>query len=219
MKWMCIIALAPELGIAMAADEFWQAWKLTGRVGSPGFTMTHAFYALMGGFIIAVPAEAEGETLHDEGKVHVEGDQARSEPLQNLEYFTINSRAVPRPHPGFHSAEKYEMVDVVALAGFRSITQEKEHPSVFPRVAEDIKNQAKSDPLTKAFAVLQCTWLIVQSIARTSKGLELTELELTTLAFTTCAFIMYGFWWFKPFDAQRPVQVLSLDSETIYQVL
>ncbi|KAL2818661.1 hypothetical protein BJX63DRAFT_429160 [Aspergillus granulosus] len=83
---------------------------------------------------------------------------------------------------------------------------------------EDINNQAKSDPLTKAFAILQCTWLIIQSIARASQGLRLTELKLTTLAFTACAFIMYGFWWCKPFDAQRPIQLLCLDSETASQI-
>ncbi|KAL3442414.1 hypothetical protein BJX65DRAFT_321536 [Aspergillus insuetus] len=200
MKWMCTIALAPELGIAMAADEFWQAWKLKKRVGSSRFTLTHAFYALMGGFVIAVPVQTDGNSQPNEAKMQAtttESGQAPSKYLQNLEYFSVNSRTPPPTEDEF-----------------------TEGPLFFPRVTEDdIKNQAKSDPLTKAFAILQCMWLIVQSIARTSRGLPLSELELTALAFTLCAFIMYVFWWCKPFDAQRPTRVLCLDPETVAQIL
>ncbi|KAL2786910.1 hypothetical protein BJX66DRAFT_341696 [Aspergillus keveii] len=208
----------------MAADEFWQAWKLTKRVDSLGFCMTHAFYALMGGFIITVPAEDEGET-HPQGPTEAKGPTVTTEsghalqlskPPQKLEYFSINSTS----RSIFDDErERYELIDPVAVAVFKAITQETESALFFPRITEeDTKNQAKSDSLTKAFAVLQCTWLIVQSISRTSQGFLLTELELTTLAFTICAVIMYGFWWCKPFDAQRPIRLLCLDPQTVSQV-
>ncbi|KAL2838265.1 hypothetical protein BJY01DRAFT_251064 [Aspergillus pseudoustus] len=223
VKWMCMIAIAPEFGIAMAADEFWQAWKLTRKVGCAGFTITHAFYALMGGFVIAVPAETNSQAQAVEAKPS--SDATESAPdlptpdLRKLEYFSIISISPP---PAQHSdhPEDYELIDSVAVATiFPSVTQESASTLFFPRVTEeDIKNQAKSDPLTKALAILQCTWLIIQSIARTSQGLRLTELELTTLAFTACAFTMYTFWWCKPFDAQRPIQLLCLDSKTASQV-
>ncbi|KAJ0414206.1 hypothetical protein BJY00DRAFT_295527 [Aspergillus carlsbadensis] len=222
-KWMCIIAIAPEFGIAMAADEWWHAWKLTTRVGSPGFTVTHAFYALMGGFVIAVPAPAEEADQANEVKVQADTSDEGATPcslLQKLQYFSIQTES-RQPDPGLNSEamENYELIDPVALSIFKTITQETESATCFPRVTEeDIENQAKSDPLTKAFAVLQCTWLIVQSIARASQGLPLTELELTTLAFTVCAFIMYGFWWCKPFDVRRPTRLLCSDPETVSQI-
>jgi hypothetical protein len=46
---------------------------------------------------------------------------------------------------------------------------------------------------------------VVQSIARVSAGLEITQLELMTMAFVVCALAMYSFWWNKPFDAEREI--------------
>ena len=55
VKWMCIIALAPEIGVAMATDQFVKAREMNKKFGEQHFTLTHCFYALMGGFVIAVP--------------------------------------------------------------------------------------------------------------------------------------------------------------------
>ncbi|CEL11684.1 hypothetical protein ASPCAL14784 [Aspergillus calidoustus] len=98
IKWMCIIAIAPEFGVTMAADEFWQAWKLTGRVGSPGFTVTHAFYALMGGFLIGVPVQNDGDTQLNEAEIQAattESGQARSK-RQNLGYHRHHPETVSK---------------------------------------------------------------------------------------------------------------------------
>ncbi|KAL3465910.1 hypothetical protein BJX64DRAFT_252147 [Aspergillus heterothallicus] len=228
-SWMCIIAIAPELGISMAADEFWQAWKLRRKVDSPGFTLTHAFYALMGGFVIAVPAEKDDKAESSEAQASSDALERASKPPppypENLEYFSVQSRAPERADDGSEDGdeddtERYELVDSLAVFTiFPSITRDTRSSMLFPRVAEeDIVNQTKSDPLTKTFAILQCAWLVIQSIARTSQGLPLTELELTTLAFTACAFIMYALWWCKPFDVKRPIVLLCLNSETSAQI-
>ncbi|KAL2817296.1 hypothetical protein BDW59DRAFT_133976 [Aspergillus cavernicola] len=216
--WMCIIATAPEFGIAMAVNEFYQSWKLKNRVDSPKFTITHSFYALMGGFVVAIPVEYE--IINPSADAGISPDEtAKSQPLSspslgNLEYYSILSKEQPE------DSEDFEKVDPVMVSTILpSITQGSHSIPCFPLITEeDISNQSKSDPFTKAFAVLQCTWLIIQSITRTSQGLRLTELELTTLAFTMCAFIMYSFWWCKPFDAQRPITLLCLDPETSTQI-
>ncbi|KAL5332336.1 hypothetical protein BJX70DRAFT_384443 [Aspergillus crustosus] len=107
-------------------------------------------------------------------------------------------------------------VDILAqLELFPTDTEPKDQPRYFPVVtAADIDNQSKSDPFTKAFAVLQCAWLIVQSITRASHGLPLTELELSTLAFIPCAFLMYTLWSYKPFDSQRAISLRCVLDET-----
>ncbi|KAL3484520.1 hypothetical protein BJX62DRAFT_243850 [Aspergillus germanicus] len=61
IKWMCIIAIDPEVGVTVAAQDFWSARRLRAKVNQPRFTLIHAFYALMGGFVIAIPAESDGE--------------------------------------------------------------------------------------------------------------------------------------------------------------
>jgi hypothetical protein len=46
-------------------------------------------------------------------------------------------------------------------------------------------------------------------------GLPSTELELMTLAFIVAALVMYGFWWYKPFDVQRATMLLCPDEKAI----
>ncbi|KAF5228894.1 hypothetical protein FAUST_10763 [Fusarium austroamericanum] len=73
-----------------------------------------------------------------------------------------------------------------------------------PRITEeDIIDLGKSDAFTKVFALMQCTWLVVQSIARTAQGHAISQLELATLAFIPCALAMYSLWWQKPFGIER----------------
>ena len=60
VKWMCIIALAPEMGVAMATDQFMIARKMNKKFQKLHFTLTHCFYALMGGFVMAVPRNGDG---------------------------------------------------------------------------------------------------------------------------------------------------------------
>jgi hypothetical protein len=44
-----------------------------------------------------------------------------------------------------------------------------------------------------------------------SAGLKISQLELMTLAFVVCALVMYGFWWDKPFDAEREIILTCRD--------
>jgi hypothetical protein len=69
--------------------------------------------------------------------------------------------------------------------------------------AADIGDKSHSDAVTKIFALVQCTWLIVHSIARAVQGLAISQLELSTMAFIVCAVVMYAFWWDKPFNVER----------------
>ena len=78
---------------------------------------------------------------------------------------------------------------------------------------EDIRDRSKSDEFTKAFAFIQCAWLVTQCSTRAAVGLPLTELELMTLAFIVAALVMYGFWWHKPFDVQRATMLLCPDEK------
>ncbi|KAH7245124.1 hypothetical protein BKA59DRAFT_555136 [Fusarium tricinctum] len=66
----------------------------------------------------------------------------------------------------------------------------------------EIKDLSKADIVTKAFAIIQCTRLTVQCIARSAQGYAISQLELGTLGFILCAFIMHIFWWSKPFDIE-----------------
>ncbi|WXC67367.1 hypothetical protein SNK03_013158 [Fusarium graminearum] len=76
--------------------------------------------------------------------------------------------------------------------------------NLVPRFTEeDIRDLGKSDAFTKVFALLQCNWLVIQSIARAAEGHAISQLELSTLAFIPCALAMYILWWQKPFGVER----------------
>lgn len=84
----------------------------------------------------------------------------------------------------------------------------------------DIRDRSKADAFTKIFAIVQCSWLVIQSIARAASGLSITQLELTTLAFVFCSLITYILWWDKPFDAERGLIVAcSPPSERVRDVI
>ena len=89
VKWMCVIALAPEIGVAMAADQFTKARKMNKKFQRLHFTLTHCFYALMGGFVIAVPRDGD----NNEGVINTTQD---SRPLpsskNNVDIYPLENK-------------------------------------------------------------------------------------------------------------------------------
>lgn len=75
---------------------------------------------------------------------------------------------------------------------------------------EEINDLSKADVFAKLFACVQSVWLVVQSIARVSVGLPITQLELATIALVFCALIMYTLWWNKPFGVERTVTIFTI---------
>ncbi|PMD53100.1 uncharacterized protein K444DRAFT_572716, partial [Hyaloscypha bicolor E] len=69
--------------------------------------------------------------------------------------------------------------------------------------SHDIKDRSKTDAFSKVFAIVQSSWLIVQSITRVASGLSLSQLELATMAYIIPAAVIYGFWLEKPFGVEH----------------
>ncbi|KAJ5833344.1 hypothetical protein N7474_001655 [Penicillium riverlandense] len=65
----------------------------------------------------------------------------------------------------------------------------------------DIKDRDKSDPFSKAFSLVQSTWVAINVIARRAYDLPISSLELSTAAYVACALVTYLAWWNKPKDA------------------
>ncbi|KAJ0421833.1 hypothetical protein BJY00DRAFT_311843 [Aspergillus carlsbadensis] len=174
IKWMFIIAIAPEVGAACAAQDFWRPRKLRNKVNLPGFTLTHAFYGLMGGFVLAIPMErapgnetCPNRTQGGEGPVQlppVEGHLPgvfESYSPKSIDPFldsTGHSRESRRKRTRYNHRKKLGNIDeVVEQHIFPSLVGSLDHRLCFPAVIEqDINNQSNSDLFTKTFAVLQC---------------------------------------------------------------
>ncbi|KAG4429574.1 hypothetical protein IFR05_014949 [Cadophora sp. M221] len=102
--------------------------------------------------------------------------------------------------PSGSTEGKHEILWELDLVGYVKLCKEQNFPII---TEDDISDRSKSDFFTKTFAIVQSTWLVIQSIARVSAGLPISELELATIAYVLCAIVIYGFWWCKPFDVEH----------------
>ena len=71
----------------------------------------------------------------------------------------------------------------------------------------EIEDRGKSDWLTKSLVLLQTLWFVMQCIAWAVEHLPVTHLEIVTLAYVAMNFAIYIFWWNKPLNINRPIQV------------
>ncbi|KAG0692337.1 hypothetical protein DFH29DRAFT_970169 [Suillus ampliporus] len=71
----------------------------------------------------------------------------------------------------------------------------------------DIEDRSKGDGLSKAIAILQLAWFILQLVARYTQNLPMTLLEIDTLAVAALTCVPYGLWWKKPKNVGRPYAV------------
>jgi hypothetical protein len=82
----------------------------------------------------------------------------------------------------------------------------------FPTITEEqVRDRSKGDGLSKALAIGQTSWFVIQCIARHAAGLVLTQLELLTAALAVLNGVMYFLWWDKPLDVRcsEPVYLLE----------
>ncbi|PVH85313.1 hypothetical protein DL98DRAFT_651161 [Cadophora sp. DSE1049] len=172
IKWMGVILLAPEIGVAVACSQYVEAReevrKAEAAFPEESLTLTHGFYAVAGGFAARVKREV---------------------PMRNLQE---NAR--------FIDEDGWELRRLNLATYVKLCKTNEDRPIV---TEHDINDRSKSDFFTKTFAIVQSTWLVLQSIARVSVGLPISELELATIAYVLCALIIYGFWWYKPFDVEH----------------
>lgn len=72
---------------------------------------------------------------------------------------------------------------------------------------DDLWERSKADKFTKAVALSQSLYLVVQCVARWKQSIGVTPLEIITLAFLRCTAATYYFWMEKPFDIGIPVPI------------
>ncbi|KAF5530282.1 hypothetical protein FNAPI_13610 [Fusarium napiforme] len=182
------IALAPEFGVALAAKQYMEArrelkefTKDLSHDDAQRYTMTHAFYVQMGGLVIYGTPTPQSSPWEEDSATNVHpGNEA--------------SHGAPTGYEAVGASQESSSAGNGSLTA-RMATSLYIQPNMFRIPESEIKDLSKADVITKAFAVIQCTWLVVQSICRVAQGYTISLLELATLAFIFCAFIMHIFWW------------------------
>lgn len=203
---MAFIALAPELGVALAAKQYMEARRelkeftkaLPDEVAQK-YTMAHAFYVQMGGVVVYGPPAPQSSTVEDSATNVEPGNEVNHEAHTGYETLGASQESGSAGHRSLTAYMAKSLSDV--------------QPDIFRIPESEIKDLSKADVITKAFAIIQCTWLIVQSICRTAQGYKISLLELATLAFIFCAFLMHNFWWNKPFDVESRRIITAIPSD------
>jgi hypothetical protein len=157
--------------------------KLLNNIPVPGWTRTHGFFVIMGGFhLYRLPSGALSKPFPPEFALPTGFDTI--EPLS------------PHSHEEEISDHPLDFTDL----SIRALAY------LSPSEAE-LKDKGKADVLTKAITLIQTLWFVAQCIARGVKNLPLTEIEVVTLAYTMVNVFIYYFWWDKPKDVKCPVRV------------
>ncbi|KAF5366085.1 hypothetical protein D9757_012383 [Collybiopsis confluens] len=194
MMLMMVALIAPELLVMWAVRQWYAAGRLP--KGYKGWTKTHAFFALMGGFSLY------------EGNKHV--SVLRFTPpgrkWEILDNFNKSSISGSNPVSGCAAIPPISVL-AMAEADFddRSFAA---NATFIRRVSEEeLEDRNKSDSFAKLIAVGQTTWFVVQLCARWATNLPITELEVMTLAFAAMNVPIYFFWWNKPLGVGVPIRI------------
>ena len=156
-----------------------------------GWSTTHGFFVIMGGFNLFERGSIETSD-NDKAKLH-----DNDIPLRPLAACDL-----------YDDHEDYTRQSIRADIDFTSFTVPTK---------EEIEDKGKSDWLAKSLVLLQTSWFVVQCIARAKEHLPITHLEIVTLAYAAMNFVIYIFWWSKPLNVNRPVQVFRKSKPSTMQ--
>ncbi|KIM21648.1 hypothetical protein M408DRAFT_39731, partial [Serendipita vermifera MAFF 305830] len=176
--FLCAL-LFPEFILSWAVRQWFAAGKISDKVD--GWTRTHGFFMLMGGFHLFRLSE-------DSPSIQLPLKSA------NLSQFVMPSGGYSQIDAEPECPLKFEDFPVEVLE------------FITPTEAE-LKDRGKSDSLTKIIVLIQTVWFVVQCIARGKQQLPLTELEVVTLAHTILNFFIYLSWWNKPKNVECPIRI------------
>ncbi|KAF9078264.1 hypothetical protein BDP27DRAFT_1309318 [Rhodocollybia butyracea] len=169
---MGVTLIAPEMMVFWACRDWYSARALAQRFKLHGWTTTHAFFALMGGFAL----------YDDEKMVCV----LRVMPLHISD---SEGKKIQRFLDSDSPASSESELDVRSLLAYASLIGQINK--------DEIDHHSHSDGFSKLITVSQTTWLVIQLLARGIQRLEATELEIMTTAFAFINLLLYFFWWYK----------------------
>ncbi|PMD31518.1 hypothetical protein L207DRAFT_640790 [Hyaloscypha variabilis F] len=223
MGWMMLIVLAPEIGVAMATDQYLLAREQCHKESS----LESQEKRKVDESQVVEGGKKDVETVTTE----VNEDEREKQEITNTHTFFANMgefnlrictlSLLQQDHNQGNPTlpDNGSQAEITAVAVDKAVAAMNEvsfpltnwddlvsYRTMFPDMKipteKEINDLSKADAFTKAFACIQSGWLIIQCIVRVSVGLPITQLELATMAFVVCALAMYLLWWHKPFGVE-----------------
>ncbi len=235
LGWGFATLIVPEGALCVAAYERRTAHMLLEKVKEsgkyPGFDLSLAYYAVMGGFTIP-----RGRTAarHDTDAGAGEGDAAKKmmEAKNDTDAGSGEGDAADKIMEANNDADagagEGDAAEKKTMEAVRGTEEEQSDPNEpctltphgvlklvelgkLPEIsADEVRDKSNADSLAKILVFWQALWMIVQVIARTANRLPVTLLELHTVLHTFCAVVMYITWWAKPVDVDLPTEATAL---------
>jgi hypothetical protein len=147
LGWMLGVALAPEVGVGLAAMEYFQACKdlkeVKGRWPDLEIDLVHAFYARMGGFAVeltdaqeatATPPIPRPEMVHDEASEltiptttttvsHPDNTQEGAHPNESVQMSSSDLEKLPSPPNTARMPHNLFSLSLYEYGGFLSLSK------------------------------------------------------------------------------------------------
>ncbi|CAM6084336.1 unnamed protein product [Calypogeia fissa] len=206
--WMTLVTLlVPEFLVGRAFEDLVNArasvTKMQAQFPNIVWTLTHAFYAEMGGYILR--GEIASTTKNnEEAPPTTKNDEEAPPTTKNDEEApptTKNDEEAPPPTNLTFSPD-----DIVLITKRIMKCIELGVLPSQPRFLskKGIQRKAKADIFLKCLTAFQVSWFAVQVCARKALNQPISQLEISVLAYCVCTILCYLAWMKKPQDAIVP---------------
>lgn len=229
--------IMPEFMVGKALGDFIAAYRSSrcgvmqehARQSNTEWTMTHAFYANMGGVILkdGAPAQLDNQCdIQEDASPSAAVREDKGSP-QSASRKSIATRILDHclcrvggswrgEHDSWGSDDNeyddkgptYNNKDMASIS--LPIAVNSAHLCALisrglikglPSISKiEIEDKSKEDMIVKALTLVQVLWFIIQLAVRKAKNLPCTQLEIAVLGFAICTFITYLLWFKKPKD-------------------
>lgn len=213
LKWMILTLIIPEFFVGKALQDFmrarkyWREMQEFARVDGVNWTITHSFYADMGGIVYLrdyslsrvsteVLQSSETEALQSP---HTEVYQSPQMEVYQLPQTEVYQSPEAAPERGERDRSEDNLSLYCTNAEEMVLMRRDGVIPKLPNITEkEINDKSKGDVFVKGIALVQVLWLIIQIISRDARHIHVSQLEIGVLAYSACAILTYVLSWYKP---------------------
>jgi len=155
------------------------------------------------------------QAVSNEGEIPVLDSIVESDPGVPQTVSTV-TEIMTEAQPDVFSGPKLYHLDARQILTLRSEGQLKKLPCI---TKGEVNDKSKGDSFTKAIAVGQISWTVIQVCVRGARGLAISQLEIAVIAFSFCAAVIYAVQWLRPKDVGVPITVVQYEGSIPSEVL
>jgi hypothetical protein len=166
------------------------------------WTITHGYYANMGGFMFLLPPTPNPNPEHNgnENEVADTTAEPHSPPGTSTHYTRNDYSAEEKGEHSNGSKHKTPLTGPIAINAkqLRFLLEEQILDTEPPISQNEILDKGQGDGFATISAVVQLIWLVSQLITRKVRHLPSSQLEILALAFAVCTIFTYILYYPKP---------------------